>query len=61
MFINEECGYLIVVNGGGGFTENISEKRQPIIVGESISSVTYWIFIVKQLGKHNFSCDFFTT
>ena len=31
------------------------------VVGESISSVTCGIFIVKQLGKHDFSCDFFTT
>ena len=28
------------------------------VVGESISSVTCGIFIVKQLGKHDFSCDF---
>ena len=27
-FINEECGNLIVVNGGGELTENISLKRQ---------------------------------
>ena len=31
------------------------------VVCESISSVTCGIFIVKQLDKHNFSCDFFTT
>ena len=31
------------------------------VVGESIFSVTSGIFIVKQLGKHDFSCDFFTT
>ena len=28
------------------------------VVGESISSVTCGIFIVKQLGKLDFSCDF---
>ena len=28
------------------------------VVGESISSVTCGIFIVKQLGKHDFPCDF---
>ena len=28
MFINEECGNLIVVNDGGEPTENISQKRQ---------------------------------
>ena len=31
------------------------------VVGESISSVTSGIFIGNQLGKHGFSCDFFTT
>ena len=28
VFINEECGNLIVVNDGGELTENISQKRQ---------------------------------
>ena len=28
VFINEECGNLIVVNDGGELTENISRKRQ---------------------------------
>ena len=28
VFINEECVNLIVVNGGGELTENISLKRQ---------------------------------
>ena len=28
------------------------------VVGESISSVTCRIFIVKELGKRDFSCDF---
>ena len=28
VFINEECGNLIVANGGGELTENISQKRQ---------------------------------
>ena len=28
MFINEECGNLIVVNDGGELTENITQKRQ---------------------------------
>ena len=28
VFINEECGNLIVVNGGGELTENTSRKRQ---------------------------------
>ena len=28
------------------------------VVGENITSVTWGIFIVKQLGKHDFSCDF---
>ena len=27
VFINEECGNLIVVNGGGEPTENINRKR----------------------------------
>ena len=70
VFINEECGNLTVVNGGGEPTENINRKRQMYydsllnvhsvtnVVGGSISSVTCGIFIVKQLGKHNFSCDF---
>ena len=31
------------------------------VVDESISSVSCGIFIVKQLGKLDFSCDFFTT
>ena len=28
------------------------------VMGESISSVSCGIFIVKQLGKYDFSCDF---
>ena len=28
VFIDEECGNLVVVNDGGGLTENISQKRQ---------------------------------
>ena len=31
------------------------------VVGENISSVTNGIFIGNQLGKHGFSCEFFTT
>ena len=30
------------------------------VVGENISSVTCGIFVGNQLGKHGFSCDFFT-
>ena len=69
VLINEECGNLIVVNDGGELTENISWKRQAFcnslnvhsltnVVSESFSSVTSSIFIVKQLGKHDFSYDF---
>ena len=70
VFIDEECGNLIVVNDSGELTENISQKKadvlqQPInvylvtnVAGESISSVSCGIFIVKQLGKYDFSCDF---
>ena len=69
-FINEECGNLIVVNDGGELTENISQKKVDVleypinvhlvtnVVGESISSLACGIFIVKQLGKHDFSYDF---
>ena len=28
VFINEECGTLIVINDGGERTENISQNRQ---------------------------------
>ena len=69
VFMNEECGDLIVVNEGGELTENISWKRQAFcnslnvhsltnVVSESFSSVISSIFIVKQLGKHDFSYDF---
>ena len=70
MFIDEECGNLIVVNDGGELTENISQKKTDVlqwlinvylvtnVVGESISSVSCGIFIVKQLGKYDFSYDF---
>ena len=73
LFIDEECGNLIVVNDGEERTGNISQKKsdvlqQPIdahsvtnVVSESISSVTSKIFIGNQLGKNGFSCDFFTT
>ena len=33
VFINEECGNLIVVNDGGELTENISRKRQTFYNG----------------------------
>ena len=68
--MDEECENLIVVNDGGELTENISQKKadvlqQPInvylvtnVVGESISSVSCGIIIVKQLDKYDFSCDF---
>ena len=73
LFIDEECGNLIVVNDGGKRTWRIGQKKsavlqQPIdvhsltnVVGENISSVTCGIFIGNQLAKHGFSCDFFTT
>ena len=31
VFINEECGNLIVVNDGGELTENISQKKADIL------------------------------
>ena len=52
MFINKECGILIVVNDGGQLTRNISQKKSDVlkysinvrrvinVVGKSISSVT---------------------
>ena len=73
VFIDEECGNIIVVNDDEECTGNISQKKsdvlqQPIdvhsvtnVVRESISSVTSGIFIGNQSGKHGFSCDFFTT
>ena len=40
---------------------NIDVHSVTIVVGENISAVTSGIFIGNQLGKHGFSCDFFTT
>ena len=70
MFIDKECRNLIVVNDGGEPTRNINQKKksdvlqQPIdvhsvanVVGESISLCG--TFIMNQLRKHDFSCDFF--
>ena len=31
VFINEECGNLIVVNDGGELTENISQKKSDVL------------------------------
>ena len=31
VFINEECGNLIVVNDGGELTENISQKEADVL------------------------------
>ena len=31
VFINEECGNLIVVNDGGELTENISQKKADVL------------------------------
>ena len=55
MFIDEECGNLIVVHDGGELTRNINQKKksevlqQPIdahsvtnVAGESIYSLTIW-------------------
>ena len=55
MFINEECGNLIVAHDGGELTKNINYKKKsdflqyPIdahtvtnVVGESVYSVTIW-------------------
>ena len=62
-----------MANNGEERIRDISQKKsdvlqQPVdvhsvtnVVGESISSVTSGIFIGNQLGKHGFSCDFFTT
>ena len=73
LFIDGECGDLIVVNDGGEHTGNISQKKVrcftiaykcPLsdhVVGENISSVTSGTFIENRLGKYGFSCDFFTT
>ena len=51
--VDEECGNLIVVNGGGELTRNINQKKSDVdvdidvqsvtnVVGESISSITIW-------------------
>ena len=73
MFIDKECGDLIVDNEVKNLLEILAKKSQRFynftidvhsvtnVVGESISSVTSGIFIGNQLGKHGFSCDFFTT
>ena len=55
LLTREECGNLIVVNGGGELTRNINQKKKsdvlqlpigtysvPNVVGESIYSVTMW-------------------
>ena len=52
MFIDEECGNLIVVNDGGELTETITQRSQTFynidvhsvtnVASESISSVTLW-------------------
>ena len=31
VFINEECGNLIVVNDGGELTENICQKKEDVL------------------------------
>ena len=31
VFINEECGNLIVINDGGELTENISQKKTDVL------------------------------
>ena len=71
MFINEECGNLIVVHDGGELTKNTNYKKKsevlqyPIdahtvtnVVGESICSVTIWN-IYFESGMYDFSCEFF--
>ena len=53
VLVDEECGNLIVVNGGGELTRNINQKKSDVdvdidvhsvtnVVGGSISSVTIW-------------------
>ena len=42
------------------YNANIDANSVTNVVGENISSVTSGIFIGNQLGKHGFSCDFFT-
>ena len=53
VFIDDECENFIIVNDGGEFTRNISQKKKSGVLGESISSVTMWN-IMNQLGKHEF-------
>ena len=43
------------------YNANIDANSVTNVAGENISSVTSGIFIGNQLGKHGFSCDFFTT
>ena len=40
VFINGECGNLIVANGGGELTENISQKRQTFY--DNLQMSTQW-------------------
>ena len=49
----------ILAKKGRYFTRAYKCHSLTNVVGESISSITCGIFIVKQLGKDDFSCDFF--
>ena len=62
VFIDEECGNLIVANDGGELTRNINQKKKSDalqqlidvhsvtnVVDESISSVTMWNIYCKSV------------
>ena len=66
MFIDEECGNLIVVNDGIELTRKILTKRRNLsftiasrcllrdIIGESITSVTMGTFFSDQMNRNLF-------
>ena len=71
VFIDQECGKLIVVNDSAELTMNINQKKKPDVLqqpidvysvtnvaGESILSVTMWN-IYCELVMHDFSCEFY--
>ena len=71
VFIDEECGSLIVVHDGGELTKNFNHKKRsdvlqyPIVaqsvisvVGKSIYLVTIWN-ICCESDKYDFCCHFF--
>ena len=56
VFINEECGNLIVVDDDGELTIIITTRRKSHTFYNNTFNHVAYLLSISQLGEHDFSC-----